>query len=37
MPAMDPDVIFLLELARKAGRPPFEALSPERAWMTSQG
>ena len=31
MPALDPDVENLLELARKAGRPPFEALTPEQA------
>ena len=31
MPALDPQVENLLELARKAGRPPFEALSPGEA------
>ena len=31
MPALDPEVETLLELARKAGRPPFEALTPEQA------
>ena len=31
MPALDPDVEFLLELGRKAGRPPFETLTPEQA------
>ena len=31
MPALDPDVENLLELGRKAGRPPFEALTPEEA------
>ena len=31
MPALDPEVEMLLELGRKAGRPPFEALTPEEA------
>jgi acetyl esterase len=31
MPTFDPDVQRLLDLARAAGRPPFEALSPEAA------
>lgn len=31
MPALDPDVEKLLELGRKAGKPPFEALTPEQA------
>lgn len=31
MPAFDPQVANLLELAAKAGRPPFEALTPEGA------
>ena len=31
MPALDPEVEVLLELGRKAGRPPFEALTPEQA------
>ncbi len=31
MPALDPEVEILLELGRKAGRPPFEALTPEQA------
>ena len=31
MPALDPEVEVMLELGRKAGRPPFEALTPEQA------
>ena len=31
MPAYDPDLARLLDLARQAGRPPFEALTPEQA------
>jgi acetyl esterase len=31
MPIFDPDVQILLEIGRKAARPPFEALSPEAA------
>ncbi len=31
MPALDPEVERLLELGRKAGKPPFEALTPEGA------
>jgi acetyl esterase len=31
MPTFDPDVLRLLELARTAGRPPFENLTPEAA------
>ncbi|MDO8773480.1 MAG: alpha/beta hydrolase [Burkholderiaceae bacterium] len=31
MPALDPDVEQLLELGRKAGRPPFQALTPKEA------
>ncbi len=31
MAALDPDVERLLELARQAGRPPFEALTPQQA------
>ena len=31
MPALDPDVEKLLELGRQAGKPPFEALTPEQA------
>ena len=31
MPSMDPELENLLALARKAGRPPFEALTPEAA------
>ena len=31
MPSLDPEVEVLLELGRKAGRPPFEALTPEEA------
>lgn len=31
MPSMDPELELLLALARKAGRPPFEALTPEGA------
>ena len=31
MPALDPDVEFLLEAGRKAGKPPFETLTPEQA------
>ena len=31
MPAYDPDLARLLELGRQAGRPPFEALTPDQA------
>ncbi len=31
MPVLDPEVELMLELGRKAGRPPFEALTPEQA------
>ena len=31
MASLDPDVERLLELARQAGRPPFEALTPNQA------
>lgn len=31
MPTLDPEVEMLLELGRKAGRPPFEALTPDEA------
>lgn len=31
MPAYDPDLARLLELGRQAGRPPFEALTPQQA------
>ena len=31
MPAYDPDLARLLDVARQAGRPPFEALTPEQA------
>lgn len=31
MPLLDPEVEKLLELARQAGRPPYEALTPEQA------
>ena len=31
MATLDPDVERLLELARQAGKPPFEALTPDQA------
>jgi len=31
MPVYDPDLARLLEMGRRAGRPPFEALTPEKA------
>ena len=31
MPTFDPDVANFIELGRKAGRPPYEAMTPEEA------